>query len=85
VVSPGEALPELRKNRHEVEILGLSAFLERIFLMPRQNQFSLMLLDFLCCYTGGKPWPSFRYPQLCLPSATLKNYGLSKLPVKSDF
>jgi hypothetical protein len=64
-----------------VEILGLSAFLERVFPDAEGRiSYHYVLLDFLCCYTGGKPRAGSDILELCFtPLPFLKNYGLSKL------
>ena len=68
-VEVGETLEEAlhRELREEtgleVEILGLSAFLERIFPDAEGKiSYHYVLLDFLCCYIGGEPPGRLRYP-----------------------
>ena len=64
----------------EVEILGLSAFLERIFPdAAGRISYHYVLLDFLCCYLGGEPRVGSDVLELCFtPLPFLKNFGLTK-------
>jgi 8-oxo-dGTP diphosphatase len=86
-VEVGETLEEaLRRELREetgieVEILGLSAFLERIF--PEAGgkiSYHYVLLDFLCRYTGGEPRPGSDILELCFtPLPCLQNFKLTSL------
>lgn len=86
-VEVGETLEEaLRRELREetgieVEILGLSAFLERIF--PEAGgkiSYHYVLLDFLCRYTGGEPRPGSDILELCFtPLPCLIKFQLTNL------
>ena len=86
VVEVGETLEEalhrelLEETGIEVEILGLSAFLERIFPdTAGRIRYHYVLLDFLCRYRGGKPRASSDILELCFtPLPFLENFGLTK-------
>jgi 8-oxo-dGTP diphosphatase len=85
-VEVGETLEEalrrelLEETGIEVEILGLSAFLERIFPdTAGKISYHYVLLDFLCCYRGGEPQAGSDVLELCFtPLPFLKNFGLTK-------
>jgi 8-oxo-dGTP diphosphatase len=85
-VEVGETLEEalrrelLEETGIEVEILGLSSFLERIFPdAAGKISYHYVLLDFLCCYRGGEPQAGSDVLELCFtPLPFLKNFGLTK-------
>jgi len=85
-VEVGETLEEAlhRELREEtgieVEILGLSAFLERIFPDAESRiSYHYVLLDFFCCYTGGEPRAGSDILELCFtPLPFLKNFEITK-------
>jgi 8-oxo-dGTP diphosphatase len=85
-VEVGETLEEalrrelLEETGIEVEILGLSSFLERIFPdAAGKISYHYVLLDFLCCYRGGEPQAGSDVLELCFtPLPLLKNFGLTK-------
>ncbi len=64
----------------EVEILGLSAFLERIFPDAEGKiSYHYVLLDFLCCYIGGEPRAGSDVLELCfMPLHHLKDLNLTR-------
>lgn len=84
-VEVGETLEEAlhRELREEtgieVEILGLSAFLERIFPdAGGKIRYHYILLDFLCRYTGGHPRAASDILELCFtPLPCLKDFKLT--------
>jgi 8-oxo-dGTP diphosphatase len=86
-VEVGETLEEaLRRELREetgieVEILGLSAFLERIFPdTAGKISYHYVLLDFLCCYTGGAPRAGSDVLELCFsPLSQLDKFQLAGL------
>jgi 8-oxo-dGTP diphosphatase len=65
----------------EVEILGLSAFLERIFPDAEGKiSYHYVLLDFLCRYVGGEPRPGSDVLELCFtPLPCLEDFRLTGL------
>jgi mutator protein MutT len=76
-VEVGETLEEAlcRELREEtgieVEILGLSAVLERLFPDAEGKiSYHYVLLDFLCLYASGEPWPNSDALELCFTSLT---------------
>lgn len=73
---------ELREETGlEVEILGLSAVLERIFPDADGNiRYHYVLLDFLCRCTGGDPRPDSDILELCfIPLSQLDAFQLTSL------
>jgi 8-oxo-dGTP diphosphatase len=84
-VELGETLVEaLRRELREetgieVEILGLSAFLERIFPDEAGKiSYHYVLLDFLCRYAGGEPRPGSDALELCFtPLSRLDDFQLT--------
>jgi 8-oxo-dGTP diphosphatase len=86
-VELGETLTEaLRRELREetgieVEILGLSACLERIFPDEAGKiSYHYVLLDFLCRYVSGEPRPGSDVLELCFtPLSRLEQYQLSSL------
>jgi 8-oxo-dGTP diphosphatase len=84
-VEVGETLEEaLRRELREetgieVEILGVSAALERIFPdAAGKVSYHYVLLDFLCRYTGGEPRPNSDILELCFtPLSQLEQFQLS--------
>ncbi len=84
-VEVGETLEEaLRRELREetgieVEILGLSAVLERIFPdVEGKISYHYVLLDFLCRYTSGDPRPSSDILELCFtPLSRLEHFQLT--------
>ncbi len=81
----GETLEEaLRRELREetgieVEILGLSAVLERIFPdVEGKISYHYVLLDFLCRYVSGDPRPASDILELCFtPLPRLENFQLT--------
>ena len=63
----------------EVEILGLSAFLDRIFPDAEGKiSYHYVLLDFLCCYSGGEPQAGSDILELCFtPLPCLEDFQLT--------
>lgn len=84
VVEVGETLlealcRELREETGiEVEVLGLSAFLERIFPdRAGRIEYHYILLDFLCLYKSGEPRPASDVSDLAfVPRLSLDSYHL---------
>lgn len=87
VVELGETMTaalrrELREEAGiEVEILGLSAVVERIFPDPAGRiEYHYLLLDFLCLYAGGEPRPASDIDALAfVPRHHLSAYRVSPL------
>ncbi len=70
---------ELREETGiEVEILGLSAVVERLFPDEQgQVRFHYVILDFVCRYTGGEARASSDILELCFtPLADLPRFAL---------
>jgi 8-oxo-dGTP diphosphatase len=86
-VEVGETLEEaLRRELREetgieVEILGLSAVLERLFPDAEGKiSYHYVLLDFLCLYASGEPRPNSDALELCFTSlAQLDKFQLASL------
>ena len=86
-VEVGETLEEaLRRELREetgieVEILGLSAVLERLFPDAEGKiSYHYVLLDFLCRYASGEPRPSSDVLELCFtPLSQLDTFQLASL------
>lgn len=84
-VEVGETLEEaLRRELREetgieVEILGLSAVLERLFPdAAGKISYHYVLLDFLCLYASGDPRPDSDALELCFtPLAQLERFQLT--------
>ncbi len=84
-VEVGETLEEaLRRELREetgieVEILGLSAVLERIFPdVEEKISYHYVLLDFLCRYASGDPRPGSDVLELCFtPLPGLEHFQLT--------
>jgi 8-oxo-dGTP diphosphatase len=71
---------ELREETGiEVEILGLSAVLERIFPDAEGRiSYHYVLLDFLCRYASGEPRPNSDILELCfIPLSQLEHFQLT--------
>jgi mutator protein MutT len=85
-VEVGETLEEavrrelLEETEIEVEILGVSAVLERIFPDGEGKiSYHYVLVDFLCRYTGGEPLAGSDILELCFaPFHRLEQYQLTR-------